>query len=70
MVERGTHVLFGTRLGPYSTGESTLARQVLPERTNQFSRKDFTLPQLFACLVLREMLRLTLQRTFRLTIAA
>jgi hypothetical protein len=30
LVERGTHVLFGTRMGPYGTGESTLARQVLP----------------------------------------
>lgn len=38
LVERGTHVLFGTRLGPYSTGESTLARQVLP-----FVRPDMLL---------------------------
>ena len=27
-----------------------LARGVLPDRTSKFSRKDFTLPQLFACL--------------------
>ena len=39
-----------------------LARPVLPERTSQFSRHDFTLPQLFACLVLREMLRLSYRK--------
>jgi len=31
-----------------------LARGVLPEHTSKFSRKDFTLPQLFACLVVKE----------------
>jgi hypothetical protein len=31
-----------------------LACHVLPEYTSRFSRHDFTLPQLFACLVLRE----------------
>src|SRR5215212_3803400 len=31
-----------------------LARAVLPEHTSKFSRKDFTLPQLFACLVVKE----------------
>jgi len=31
-----------------------LAKGVLPERTSKFSRRDFTLPQLFACLVVRE----------------
>jgi Transposase DDE domain len=31
-----------------------LACQTLPAYTSKFSRKDFTLPQLFACLVLRE----------------
>jgi hypothetical protein len=31
-----------------------LAKQFLPDHTTKFSRKDFTLPQLFACLVLRE----------------
>jgi hypothetical protein len=31
-----------------------LGKQVLPEYANKFSRRDFTLPQLFACLVLRE----------------
>jgi hypothetical protein len=29
LVECGTHVLFGTAMGPYSTGEVTLARQVI-----------------------------------------
>ena len=29
LVESGTHVLFGTRMGPYATGENTLARDVL-----------------------------------------
>ena len=31
-----------------------LAQQVLPTYGSHFSRKDFTRPQLFACLVLRE----------------
>ena len=31
-----------------------LAQQVLSPRISRFSRKDFTRPQLFACLVLRE----------------
>jgi hypothetical protein len=31
-----------------------LAKQSIPEYSNKFSRRDFTLPQLFACLVLRE----------------
>ena len=29
LVENGTHVLFGTRMGPYATGENTLAKDVL-----------------------------------------
>jgi len=29
LVESGTHVLFGTRCGPYATGETTLAAEVL-----------------------------------------
>ena len=29
LVENGTHVLFGTRMGPYSTGETTLAKGAL-----------------------------------------
>jgi hypothetical protein len=31
-----------------------LAKKSLPDYSSQFSRKDFTLPQLFACLVIRE----------------
>lgn len=30
LVENGTHVLFGTRMGPYSMGEITLSKDVLP----------------------------------------
>jgi len=30
LVENGTHVLFGTQMGPYATGEITLAKTVLP----------------------------------------
>lgn len=40
-----------------------LGRQVLPDRTSRFSRKDFTLPQMFACLVIREMMRLSYRKT-------
>ena len=29
LVESGTHVLFGTRMSPYATGENTLAKEVL-----------------------------------------
>ena len=36
-----------------------LACGVLPEHTSKFSRKDFTLPQLFACLTVREQMRLS-----------
>lgn len=39
-----------------------LARQFLPDHTTKFSRKDFTLPQMFACLVVREMLRLSYRK--------
>ena len=34
-----------------------LARQSLPEYSGKFSRKDFTLPQLLACLVVKEQMR-------------
>ena len=34
-----------------------LARGVLPEYASRFSRHDFTLPQLFACLVVKELLK-------------
>ena len=33
LVENGTHVLFGAEQGPYKTGESTLAREVLANLT-------------------------------------
>ena len=31
-----------------------LAQQYLPDYAHRFSRHDFTLPQLFACLVVRD----------------
>ena len=34
-----------------------LASQSLPEYSSKFSRKDFTLPQLFACLVVKEQMK-------------
>src|SRR3954463_11227466 len=34
-----------------------LASQSLPKHTCKSSRKDFTLPQLFACLTVKEMLK-------------
>jgi hypothetical protein len=34
-----------------------LACRSLPTHSNKFSRKDFTLPQLFACLTVKEMLK-------------
>lgn len=39
-----------------------LGRRTLPDHTSKFSRKDFTLPQLFACLVVRELLRLSYRK--------
>ncbi len=39
-----------------------LGRQFLPPYSSPFSCRDFTLPQLFACLVLREMLRLSYRK--------
>ena len=39
-----------------------LARRALPEYSGRFSRHDFSLPQLFACLVVREMLGLSYRR--------
>src|SRR5882672_10103500 len=36
-----------------------LARQTLPRYASKFSRHDFTLPQLFACLVVKEHQRKT-----------
>src|SRR5215203_5015390 len=43
-----------------------LGRQVLPDHASKFARQDFTLPQLFACLVLREFYGLSYRRTERL----
>jgi len=40
-----------------------LGRRVLPEHPGIHARKDFTLPQLFACLVLREFYGLSYRRT-------
>ena len=34
-----------------------LASQCLPNYRNEFSRHDFTLPQLFACLVVKEQMK-------------
>jgi hypothetical protein len=39
-----------------------LARRLLPEHSCKFSRHDFTLAQLFACLVVREMFDLSFRR--------
>jgi len=39
-----------------------LARQLLPEHSGKFSRHDFTLAQLFACLVVREFFGLSFRR--------
>lgn len=36
-----------------------MGRRCLPDHNNRFSRKDFTLPQLFACLVMREFFGLS-----------
>ena len=40
-----------------------LARGALPDHKSKFSRHDFTLPQLFACLVLREHQRKSYRQT-------
>jgi hypothetical protein len=40
-----------------------LARRTLPEHACKFSRHDFTLAQLFACLVVREFFGLSYRRT-------
>ena len=39
-----------------------MARKSLPKHSSKFSRKDFTLPQLFACLVVKEHLRLSYRK--------
>lgn len=43
-----------------------LGRRVLPDHSSRWSRQDFTLPQLFACLVLREFYGLSYRRTEQL----
>jgi hypothetical protein len=40
-----------------------LARRLLPEHSCKFSRHDFTLAQLFACLIVREFFGLSYRRT-------
>jgi len=40
-----------------------LAKKVWPDYSCPFSRKDFTRPQLFACLILRESLKLSYRKT-------
>ncbi len=40
-----------------------LASRVWPSYSDSASRHDFTLPQLFACLILREMLKLSYRKT-------
>ena len=39
-----------------------IARELLPDHASKFSRHDFTLAQLFACLALREMLKLSYRK--------
>ena len=39
-----------------------LGRRLLPEHSCKFSRHDFTLAQLFACLVVRELFGLSFRR--------
>lgn len=43
-----------------------LGRRVLPQHTSKFSRMDYTLPQLFACLVLREFEKKSYRKTEQL----
>ena len=40
-----------------------LARQLLPEHACKFSRHDFTLAQLFACLIVPDFFGLSYRRT-------
>jgi len=39
-----------------------LASRIWPQHPSSFSRHDFTLPQLFACLVVREMMKLSYRK--------
>jgi hypothetical protein len=43
-----------------------LAQEVLPDHASKFARRDFTLAQLFACLVLRDFYGLSYRRTEQL----
>ena len=43
-----------------------LALKIFPDYSGRFSRHDFTFPQLFACLVLREFYGLSYRRTEKL----
>lgn len=43
-----------------------LASRIWPDYSNAASRHDFTLPQLFACLIVREMLKLSYRKTEKL----
>src|SRR3974377_1632715 len=38
------------------------AKDRLPRYSSRFSRRDFTLPQLFACLVVKEQLKLSYRK--------
>jgi hypothetical protein len=40
-----------------------LGQRIWPDYTSQFSRQDFTQPQLFACLTVREFLKLSYRKT-------
>lgn len=40
-----------------------VGQSCLPRYASKFSRKDFTLPQLFACLVLRQFYNLSYRKT-------
>jgi hypothetical protein len=40
-----------------------LARSCLPKHSSRFSRQDYTLPQLFACLVVKEQLKLSYRKS-------
>jgi hypothetical protein len=42
-----------------------LAHRLLKPFSNKYSRRDFTLPQLFACLVVRELLGLSYRKLER-----
>ena len=43
-----------------------LARRILPDHSSKYSRSDYTLAQLFACLVLRTFYGFSYRRTEQL----